>query len=203
MLQATGVILAGGISPDLPTNKAFIKISGHRIVDIIIKKLRNTFSEIIIISNDIQHFDMLGIPVYPDIIPRLGPVSGIHAALHYSSYDTVFIQACDMPFLNMQLVEYMCKELGDHDIIIPEVNSNWEPLAAVYARDTLPIFERSLKNYHLKLVQIMELLNIKTVSEAQLKAYGNVKEMFFNVNDMLAVNQANIIAHRYLTPLIK
>lgn len=197
-LQATGVILAGGKSTRMKFNKAFADIGGQLVIQIIINKFREYFEEIIIISNEPGLFMRFHLPVYSDIYPYLGPVGGIHSALVNARYNKMFILGCDMPFMDMKLVEYMLASIQDHDTVVPEINSFLQPLAAVYNRKCLSVFSDCLRNNKLKLTRIFDDLDALVIKEDELKRFGDLQEIFFNINDPEALTQARTMAGRLL-----
>ena len=190
--------MAGGRSSRMKFNKAFAQVGGKPVIQIIIEKLKPIFQEIIIISNEPQLFTSFGLPIYQDIYPYLGPVGGIHSALVNASNDQMFILGCDMPFINMRLVEYMLSKISDYDSVVPEIDSYLQPLAAVYNRTCLPVFTECLEHDKLKLTLIFSELNALVLKEDELQKFGSVREMFFNVNDPDALAQAQKIAGRLL-----
>ena len=190
--------MAGGRSSRMKFNKAFAEVGGKPVIQIIIEKLKPLFEELIIISNERQLFKSFGLPIYQDIYPYLGPVGGIHSALVNASYDQMFILGCDMPFMNMQLVQYMLSKISDYDSVVPEIDSYLQPLAAVYNRSCLPVFTECLEHDKLKLTRIFSELNASVLNEDELQKFGNVREMFFNVNDPVALAEAQKMAGRLL-----
>lgn len=197
LMDASGVILAGGKSSRMKFNKAFAEISGQPVINRLINKFTDLFAETIIISNEPELFEPLGRPVYTDIYPRMGPVSGIHSGLYHARYDKAFILGCDVPFINMKLVEYMTNMLGDYDSVVPEIDSYLQPLAAVYSRRCLPILTACLAENRVKLVRIFEELNALVLGRNELEKFGIVEEIFLNLNDIEALNLATKIAGRY------
>lgn len=196
-MEASGVILAGGRSSRMKFNKAFAEISGKPVIDIIINKFAKLFDETIIISNDPELYEHLGLAVYTDIYPRMGPVSGIHSGLYHARFDRAFILGCDVPFIDMKLVEYMLAKMGDYDSVVPEIDSYLQPLAAVYNRKCLPILTACLQEDRVKLIRIFEELNPLVLGRDELEQFGIVEEIFLNVNDIEALNLAIKIAGRY------
>lgn len=196
-MQASGVILAGGKSSRMKFNKAFAEISGQPVINIIIDKFAGLFNETIIISNEPELFEHLGPAVYTDVYPRMGPVSGIHSGLYHARYDRAFILGCDVPFINMKLVEHMINNLGDYDSVVPQIDSCLQPLAAVYARKCLPVLASCLQENRVKLIRIFEELNALVLCRDELEKYGIAEEIFLNVNDIEALNLATKIAGRY------
>ena len=86
----TAIILAGGESSRIGTDKALLKINGELVIEKIYKLLTNIFSEIIIISNKPDDFQFLTTKVYKDIYPHFGPLSGIHSGLTNSIQNKIF-----------------------------------------------------------------------------------------------------------------
>ncbi|HEX3010791.1 MAG TPA: molybdenum cofactor guanylyltransferase [Syntrophomonadaceae bacterium] len=196
-MKTSGVILAGGRSSRMRYNKAFAEIGGKRVIDIIVHKFSGIFDETLIISNDPEQYIALGLPVHTDVYPRLGPVSGIHAALYHAAFDSVFVLGCDMPFMNMDLVKYMLDRLGQHDSVIPEINGFLQPISAAYRKTCLPVMTECLEKQLLKLVLIFKELDTIRVYEPELSHFGKVQDIFMNVNDEKALNLARSIAGRY------
>jgi molybdopterin-guanine dinucleotide biosynthesis protein A len=195
-MKASGVILAGGKSSRMKFNKAFAQIAGRSVISIIVDKFTRLFDEIIIISNEPELYQELGPAVYTDIYPRMGPVSGIHAGLCHARHDQVFILGCDVPFMNMEMVEYMFSQLGDYDSVVPEIDTYLQPLSAVYSKKCLPVLTKCLENNKVKLIRIFEELNPLILNRNELEKFGVVEELFLNVNDMEALNKAKEIAGR-------
>jgi len=198
-VEISGIILAGGKSSRMKFNKAFAEIGGQRIIDILINKFQKNFAETIIISNEPQLFSNLGVQVYTDLVPSRGPLSGIHAGLTHASYDRVFVCGCDMPFVSMEIVEYLLERLGEHDSAVTEIEGWLQPTAAVYSRRCLPILNECLERGWLKLVRLFyEQLDAVILNESELAALGDVKELFFNINNTDDLEKAKTIAGRLL-----
>ncbi|MEN6461603.1 MAG: molybdenum cofactor guanylyltransferase [Syntrophomonas sp.] len=197
-MHATGVIMAGGRSSRMKFNKAFAEIGSRPVINIIINKFINFFDETIIISNDPEQYATFNLPTYSDVYPRLGPVSGIHSALYYASFDKVFVLGCDMPFMSMKLVEHMLDQLEDHEAAVPELDGYLQPISAAYSKKCLPVLTNCLNNNLLKLVLVFKELDTLKLKESELRRFGEIREMFFNVNDPEALNEARIIAGRVL-----
>lgn len=196
-MKASGAILAGGKSSRMKFNKAFAQIDQQMSIEIIIHKFKSIFSETIIISNEPELFQGFNLPVFTDVYPRLGPVSGIHAALYYANYEPVFILGCDMPFLSTQLIKNMISRIDNYHSVVPSIDGFLQATAAVYSKTSLPIFEGCLKTQKLKLTRILkEELNSLVLNEDDMRPFGEISDMFFNLNDNETLEQARKIAGR-------
>lgn len=199
MQKATGIILAGGKSSRMNfNNKAFLYIKGKRIIEIILEKFSSFFAETIIISNEPLLYEYLRVPVYKDIYPGLGPMSGIHAGLTYAKSGAVFALACDMPFINMQMVDYMLEKLDGYDAVVPRIDNFLHMTAAVYNKSCLPKLSYNLQNKKLKMALLFEELNALAIEEEEIARFGNKAEMFHNINSEEDLLKAEKIAGRLL-----
>lgn len=179
-------------------NKAFATISEKSVYQIIMDKFRQNFDDILTISNEPQLYEALGTEVHTDVYPGLGPVAGIHSALYYARFEQVFVMGCDMPFMNMDLVDYLLAALESYDCVVPEIDGKLQPLSAVYSKKCLPVLTDCLNNDRLKLIRVFEELNARIIDEQELSHFGEVREIFMNVNDPPALELARGIAGRYL-----
>ncbi len=197
-MKKSGVILAGGKSSRMKFNKAFAIISGQPVVRIIIDKFKVFFDETLIISNELLLYGDLGLEVCPDVFPGLGPVAGIHSALYHARYDKVFVMGCDMPFMSLEVVNFLFDSLAEYDSVVPELDGRLQPLSAVYSKKCLPVLTACLENDKLKLIRVFEELNACVIPQIELEEFGNPREIFMNVNDQAALDYAKQIAGRYL-----
>ncbi|MEQ8201813.1 MAG: molybdenum cofactor guanylyltransferase [Syntrophomonadaceae bacterium] len=195
-MNTSGVILAGGKSSRMKFNKAFAEISGRPVINIIVDKFVALFDEIIIISNEPGLYVHLGVPVYTDVYPHMGPVAGIHSALYHCRHDSAFVMGCDVPFMNMDLVRMMISRLNGYDSVVPRLDNQLQPLAAVYSRRCLPVLTNCLQTNRVKLIRIFDELNALEITRSEIEQFGVAEEMFLNVNDIEALNLAAQIAGR-------
>ncbi len=129
----TGIILAGGLSKRYGRNKAFLELDGIRLVDRVTAEMKNIFRQVILITNERGPYEYLGLPTFEDLIKGLGPIGGIYTGLISISDQAGFFVACDMPFINSQLVRYMVDIKDNYAAVIPSGASGLEPLHAIYS----------------------------------------------------------------------
>ena len=116
MIKKSAAILAGGKSSRMNyRNKAFLKYEEDYFIERIIKALED-YEEIIIISNNPEEYTEFGLKVFKDIYPSQGPLSGIHSALNHIKNDYCLVVACDMPFINKEVVNYLGNIKEDYEI---------------------------------------------------------------------------------------
>jgi molybdopterin-guanine dinucleotide biosynthesis protein A len=108
----TGVILAGGASSRMGSNKALLPYRGGVFVEAIFRQLRRLFPEVLLVTNSPEQYQFLPCRKVPDIFPGHGALAGIHAGLHHSYTDAIFVVACDMPYLNPALIRAVAAPPG-------------------------------------------------------------------------------------------
>jgi molybdopterin-guanine dinucleotide biosynthesis protein A len=63
--------------------------------------------------------------------------------------ERVFVCACDMPFVCVDLVEHLVRQLGEYDAAIPSDGTRLQPMHGIYHRRVLPLLEVRLNAYDL------------------------------------------------------
>ncbi len=190
MVQATGVILAGGKSRRMGVDKAFLNIGREKMIRRVAGELRKIFKEILICGGTEEIGVQLGYKVVADIIKGGGPLSGIHAALQHMSYQRCLVVACDMPFVNAAMAQYLVKQAEGYDVAVPRHGIHLQPLFAVYDRDCLPAVEKSLKAFKYKIADLYQLVRVNYVREENLRALADIDFTFFNVNTPVDLEKA-------------
>ena len=64
-------------------------------------------SELLIVTNNPAAYAYLNLPLVGDVLPDKGPLGGIYTALRAASQPHVLVVACDMPWLNRELLAHL------------------------------------------------------------------------------------------------
>jgi molybdenum cofactor guanylyltransferase len=143
---AAAGILAGGLSSRMGSDKAFLDFRGEPLVARQARLLAPLASEVVVAGGDAVRLSALGLRAVPDLLPERCTLTGIHALLRGTTAPHVFAVACDMPFLNADLIRELLARRGAADVVIPRSDRGLEPLHAVYSRACLPAIEASAKS---------------------------------------------------------
>lgn len=176
----TGVILAGGKSSRMGTDKGVLELNGKKIIEHIIYSIQPVVDEIIIISNT-ANYNYLGLKVYSDIIKECGPLAGIHTALTHSSTERNLVVSCDIPFINSELLSYIVENAGGCEVAIPVHKGNTEPLCAVYSKNCTDRFEELISKNVLKMHNVFHHFITKEIFISE-KQYFYHPKLFVNIN---------------------
>jgi len=133
--DATAIVMAGGRSHRMGTDKSMLPIKGRPMVEHICQQLRGTFTKVLISANDVEKFAFLDLDVVPDKIPGQGPLMGIASTLEASDSEFNLVVACDIPQIDLPFVRRMLAEAERADAVIPVTRDGEEqPLFAVYCK---------------------------------------------------------------------
>jgi molybdenum cofactor guanylyltransferase len=140
------VLIAGGRSSRMGTNKALLEFDGLYLAQRKLKLLQQVFSQIIVIVNDPEVAEVLEVPCYEDIISDVGPLGGLHAATVYSPTEQFFILPCDVPFIPIALISHLLTFAPGKRIAIPFADNRNHPLIGLYAKSYHDAIEQRILN---------------------------------------------------------
>ena len=186
----TGVILSGGRNLRMGRNKAFLTVGDNVIIEATISLFDTLFDEVLLVTNSTEEYQHLSqkIKIITDIYPRVGSLNGILTGITYSSSYYSFIAACDMPFLNRNLISYLIKgtryteSIGDYDVILPVSPKGDEPLHALYSKACCNPIEDLIKKGEVRIGALFSQVKVKRIGPAELKPLDPKFLSFFNIN---------------------
>ncbi|MEW8959661.1 molybdenum cofactor guanylyltransferase [Neomoorella humiferrea] len=181
MHEAAGIVLAGGKSTRMGTNKALLPLGQVSMLARVVAALRPLFSEIIVVTNTPELYQDLGTRLVTDVIPGRGPLSGFHAGLMYSPYRYNFIVACDMPFIDPGFISHLIKQAEGYDVVVPRLGEYLQPLHAVYSRECLKAVEECLREGQYKAFAFYPKVKVRYVDIDRLQGI-DPERVFFNIN---------------------
>jgi molybdopterin-guanine dinucleotide biosynthesis protein A len=191
--NCSSVILAGGENKRMPVLKAFIDVDGDKIIEKNLRIMKALFRENMIVTNQPEAYTYLGVPLLGDIYDTRGPMSGVVTALLNSSSNWIFVSACDMPFLNPALIEYMVSKRSGCDAVVPVISGKQEPLCALYSKRLFNSMEKALLGGHKSLRDFLNSKRVKYIESADIKTFDPAGLSFINLNTPQDI-------HRYLSP---
>ena len=140
------VILAGGKSRRMGSNKALVTVDGRSLIRIVIDRVLPLTRRILVSADEEDAYRFLGFPVVPDRYRDHGPLAGVHAAMHHEEATLYLVLACDLPSVPTRLLENLVRLAEGYDAAIPRSEGGLaHPLCAVYRRSCLPRIEEALE----------------------------------------------------------
>ncbi|MEH7111020.1 molybdenum cofactor guanylyltransferase [Neobacillus niacini] len=183
-MKAAAIILSGGKSSRMGTNKALLKLNEKTTVERMVDTLKVYFDDIILVTNETDAYQFLGVKMVPDHYQGMGPLAGFHAGLKASNYDVNFIVACDMPFVSGELAATLVEKIEHYDALIPVINGKKQTLCGVFQKKIVTKIEECIENGRLPIKHLLDHLNVLYLSEKDLQVYSNIdiERVFFNMN---------------------
>lgn len=104
------------------------------------------------------------------------------------------VVACDMPFLNLKLLNYMVSLPLDYDVLIPKIGGWFEPLHAIYSRRCIGPIERRLQGHHFRVQDLLDDVSVHCLPECVIDTLDPQYRSFFNVNSPKKLREAQLIS---------
>jgi len=178
----TVAIMAGGKSSRMGTDKSFVPLLGRPLIEHVLGKVNNLGNETIIIANKPESYNYLGLPIFGDLYTNLGPLGGLHSALHNATSPYILVVACDMPWLNRPLLDYLISLRTTVDVVVPRWSKYPEPMHAVYRKSCLKAVETNLQAGSLKLISFYGQVAVRFVNRGEIEQFDPEGKSFANVN---------------------
>jgi len=180
-MEVTGIILAGGKSSRMGTDKGLQELCGKPLINYAIQSLSGLCSTILI-STSSDAYQSFGYKTVADEIPGIGPMGGIYSALKQSKTEKNLVLSCDLPFVSKELLSFILKNSEGYQVAVPwQGNQHYEPLCGFYHLSILEQISLYIQNNNYKLPDIFEKISInRLVINKESDFY--TEELFLNVN---------------------
>lgn len=187
----TGVILAGGKSARMGTNKAFIAVRGQRIIDRTAQLFNSLFRQVILVTNAPLEYASLDLEIVSDLMKESSPLMGIYTGIFYSSFPYCFVAGCDMPLIAGRVVEHMASLCPHGDIIVPLLEDGYHPLHAIYAKRLMKPMEALMRAGKFKITDLFSQVRVREVTAHELKPLDPELRSCFNINTPQDLDRLN------------
>lgn len=125
-MTVEGVLLAGGASRRMGTDKASLVLGGIALGERIVGELSAVCAPVTVLGNR----PIAGAEFLADARPDEGPL--IALARFIPTRDSVFVTSCDLPWFDRSLVVACLGLLGEADAVVPILEERRQPLCALY-----------------------------------------------------------------------
>ncbi len=188
-------IQAGGESRRMGRDKALIPFLGEPLIARVCRRLEGLGTDLFVTSNRPQLLAFLNRPCVPDIVPDRGALGGLCTALTHARNPLVAVVACDMPFASPELLRFAREHLGSADVAIFRNGDGFEPLHALYRRDTcLPAVQEALVQDLWRVDSWFPKVKVNVLEPASYAAVDPGGRAFMNVNTPEDLLQAEALA---------
>jgi molybdopterin-guanine dinucleotide biosynthesis protein A len=179
-MKIAAAILAGGRATRMGgADKALLEVGGARIVDRQVAALAPLVAEVLLVGGADRA--VAGARLVPDLQAGRGPLAGIEAAFVACDADALLVLGCDLPFLDEKLLRLIRDHAPEKLACVPRVEGRAQALHARYSRAILPIVERRLHQNQLRLLALLDELDVAWLDLPASEGLTNV-----NTPDQLA-----------------
>jgi molybdopterin-guanine dinucleotide biosynthesis protein A len=146
-----GVVLAGGRSTRMGTDKALLALDGEPLAVRAATFLRGFCEPVLLAGGTPQRLAMLrALPGLGAVVPvadaasDAGPLAGLVAGLRQAPTALLAVLAVDLPHPSRAVFDLLAGLWRGEAAVIPEVAGRPQPFHAVWASPALPVLERRL-----------------------------------------------------------
>lgn len=187
----TGVVLAGGESRRLGQDKALLRLwgkDGPTLLEVVLSRLGAVCNELLVVSDGPRSWPAIPARLVFDRYPGGGALGGLYTGLLEASFPFILAVACDMPFLNVSLLEYMAGRPRHYDVLIPRLTdarqglSQLEPLHALYGRPCLGPMRNLLERGERRIIRFFPQVRVCYLEPEEWARFDPAGLSFRNIN---------------------
>lgn len=179
-----GVILAGGKSSRMGTDKSLLQINDNNpIIQDIHEELKQINEDTVIVTNHPDQYNFMQAAMIGDRYFDMGPLAGLETAMYHIDAECYIVAACDMPFINNEVYTHLKQQLQSYDAVVPIFNDQLHPLAGVYRRKVLPYIQQQLQSQDLRVKGFFKNINVSYVEDFSSFSKETIEKHFFNMNN--------------------
>ena len=183
----TVCIQAGGQSSRMGEDKALKPFLGRPLIQRVLERLSPVADELIVTTNRPEDYVFLDprLTLHTDLKPGRGALGGLYTAIASAKNPLVAVVACDMPFASAKLIEAGSRLLVEEaaDVVIARSDDGYEPLHAVYRRETcLPSSEAAIDADQWKVIAWFPQVKVRLLTPEEMQHYDPLGLAFWNVN---------------------
>jgi molybdopterin-guanine dinucleotide biosynthesis protein A len=182
MREVSCAILAGGASSRFGRDKAIIEVGGETLIERVASRLGQVTDDLFIAGNNLSRFHHLGLRLVQDLVDGMASLGGIYTAMDAARHPHVFVAACDLPFLDLNLIRYMFLLSPGYDVVMPYVHGEAEPMHAIYGKACIPPIQELIRAGERKIITFLPQMRVREVREDEISIFDPEFRSFFNLN---------------------
>ena len=198
MKPLDGVVLAGGSSRRLGLDKALLRFGDAPLLKIVVDRITQVCDHVVVAMDRPERYRELRLSakLVADAAPGLGPISGLQSGLQACDAEHILVVACDLPFLNVELLRFMADLPRSYQALVPWSESRWQPLCAIYARSCLKVVDVMVSAGGGSMHQLLEQLDVQRPDEEEMRRLDPQRLSFLNLNERSDLERARAIWKR-------
>jgi molybdopterin-guanine dinucleotide biosynthesis protein A len=183
---SAGIVLCGGASRRMGRGKADLTMGDETLLGRSVRVMSTIASPVIVAAAPEQTLPPLPdeIVIVRDSAPAMGPLSAFANALAAvpNEVASVYLLGCDLPFVTSDFLKLLGPRLGIADAVVPFVDHQWHPLAALFARRVQTKIEAILAAGGRSMLALLDAITVIPLTEAEMKRVDPASRCLRNVN---------------------
>jgi len=180
------LVLAGGQSRRMGRDKARLVVQGEPLILRVVRRVKQVADEVLVVSRWPHEYAFTGVACVPDVLPGQGPLAGIWSGALVAAGRYIAPVACDMPFVNPDLLQAMVEVLQARphlEGVLPVEGERAHPLHGVYRRQTfVRAGARALRRGKRAIQAALDQMRLEVWSESQWETWEPAGRAFWNLN---------------------
>lgn len=182
------VILCGGNSLRMGTDKALLPFGEECLLEYLVHKFSSDFDKIYLSvthRGDYAHLN-LDVTEIPDIYHDVGPLGGILSSLSMITEDRAFFISLETPFLSPSLCLHLYEASENYDAATFDLRNDYTGIvAATYSKKCLSAFGSSIVFKQNISSKLNEKCMVKTISFEEAASWATlpIEEEFYRLTD--------------------
>ncbi|MBR4414835.1 MAG: molybdenum cofactor guanylyltransferase [Aeriscardovia sp.] len=159
MNEFDGIVLAGGKSKRMGTDKSEIILDGKSFLQIQTEKLRDLGASRVYVSGKSSPIPYTHHVM--DVIPDMGPLGGLYSCFLECTCSNALVISVDIPLISQKTLDCLLRMhfSGNTDATVLSHNGKDEPLIAVYRTGSTDILKELLDEKKLAVRALLERLD--------------------------------------------
>ena len=175
-MEFEAVILSGGESSRMGSDKGLIEINGKPMVEHIIGTLK-PIAHSLWVSTANKNYIQFGVSLVADEYTAIGPLGGLHTALKRAISDCLLVVSVDAPFVSEECILKLIRHSESDTIAISKCEGKSYPLIGVYPISVLAKLEEYIECGKRSVFGFLETQKVKEVEFSE-----QYKGCFRNIN---------------------
>ena len=199
----SAIVLAGGLSRRLGHDKRRLRLwhaAGPTLLEHVVGIVAQLCADVVVVLNDPAEWAELPARLVPDIYADGGSLGGVYAGLLAAKHEYALAVACDMPFLNAELLGAMLARPRTYDVLVPRAFQpgtarnalDVEPLHAMYAKSCRAPIQAMLESGRRQITAFFPAVRVAYVEPDETRRYDPAGRSFLNVNTPEQMTEAEL-----------
>ncbi|HZS10599.1 MAG TPA: molybdenum cofactor guanylyltransferase [Nitrospirales bacterium] len=166
-------------------DKRHLDVGGVGLLARVAEILGTVCGEVLIVTAEPEpHLHVGSGRLVTDEIPGKGTLGGIYTGLLHAAGPRALVVACDMPFLNAELLRWLADRDPAADVLMPRLATGLQPTHAIYSKRCVDPLKRLLDAGEMKAQSLASHsgLAVTVINESDVRPHDPDLLSFLNLN---------------------